>query len=249
MSEGSAPRPRVLVIPGLDGHTALWRSVASTTLPGLRPVWFDHSADRAEGGLDGLADRALAALDADSDSDAPAYVLGESFGGPIALTLARRYPSRVQGLMLVSTFGLYPARLPGRVGLAAWRFLGDRAVQHVLRLTHPLTALGALGSKSPPEITRAYLRRPLVDIRAYRAKCELSIGFDARSWLGEIRHRALVVVGRSDPVVPASSGRLLARALPSASLQTIVGSHLAWCVRPAEVGRLIANWLALSEHR
>ena len=44
---------------------------------------------RAERGLEGLAERALHALDGDVDDDAPVYVCGESFGGPIALTLAR----------------------------------------------------------------------------------------------------------------------------------------------------------------
>ena len=53
-------QPRVLIIPGLDGNTGLWRGVATTVLPGLRPLWFDHSMDRATDGLEGLARRALA---------------------------------------------------------------------------------------------------------------------------------------------------------------------------------------------
>ncbi|HEX8967342.1 MAG TPA: alpha/beta fold hydrolase [Chloroflexota bacterium] len=240
-------RPRVLVIPGLDGHPGLWRRVGSTALQGLRPVWFDHSGDRASGGFEGLAERALAAMDADLEGPAPAYILGESFGGPIALTLARRNPERVRGLILVSTFARYESRLTALAGLAAWRLLGDGVSEHVLRLSHPLTALGALGFGSPPEITQAYLRRPLVDIRAYRAKVTLSLQFDARAWLGEIQRRTFVLVGRSDPVVSASSGRLLVRHLPSASLYAMAGGHLAWAVRPAEVGGMLREWLAVSE--
>lgn len=94
--------PRVLIIPGLDGSTGLWRSVATTVLPGLRPLWFDHSQDRAADGFDGLAQRALEVLDADNDCGAPAYICGESFGGPVALTLARQNPHRVRGLILLS---------------------------------------------------------------------------------------------------------------------------------------------------
>src|SRR5688572_1296048 len=75
--------PRVLVIPGLDGHVNLWQEVASSVLAGRRPVWFDHSKDQALGGLEGLAERALQVLDADPDEGEPAYVLGESFGGGI----------------------------------------------------------------------------------------------------------------------------------------------------------------------
>jgi pimeloyl-ACP methyl ester carboxylesterase len=207
-------------------------------------VWFDHSIDRADGGLEGLAERALHALDADAESDTPAYVCGESFGGPVALTLARRHPSRVRGLILVSTFGWYPARVAGQLGLAAWRVLGDGISRHVLRLCHPFTLPGALGIPFPRNVARAYLGRPLGDIRAYRAKCELALHFDARDWLHEIRQRTLVLVGTWDPVVPGASGRALARHLPTASLHSVSGGHLAWCIRAGEVGALVEGWVA-----
>ena len=239
----------VLVIPGLDGQTGLWRSVASTVLPGLRPVWFDHANDRAEGGFEGLADRALARLDAAAESSEPAYVLGESFGGPVALTLARRYPDRVRGLILVSTFGWYHTRFLARSALMAWQLLGDRASQQLLRWSHPLTALGALGINAPREVVRAYLRRPLGDIRAYRAKCELILQFDARAWLAEILHRSFVLIGSSDRVVPPSSGRLLAEQLPAGYLYTIAGGHMPWCVYPERVGAMLGEWLQFNERR
>jgi pimeloyl-ACP methyl ester carboxylesterase len=243
----AAPPPRVLVIPGLDGNTALWRRAAPTVFPDLRPVWFDHARDRAEGGFEGLAERALRVLDLDAETDNPAYICGESFGGPVALTLARRYPHRVRGLLLVSTFGQYPSQLVGRVALAAWHVLGDRLSEHVLRASHPLTLPGALGLRCPPDLATAYLRRPLVDIRAYREKCELAVNFDARHWLGAIRSRAFVLVGTWDPVVSVSSAKALVRHLPNASLHSVRGGHLAWSVRSAEVGALVRPWLDANE--
>ena len=240
---------QVLVIPGLDGQTGLWRSVASKVLPGLHPVWFDHADDRAEGGFEGLAERALARLDAASGSTEPVYVLGESFGGPVALTLARRYPDRVRGLILVSTFGWYRTRVLARWALNACQLLGDGASHQLLCWSHPLSALGALGVNAPREVVRAYLLRPLGDVRAYRAKCELILGFDARTWLGEIFHRSFVLVGTSDPVVPPSSGRLLAQELPDASLYTVAGGHMPWCVYPERVGAMLGEWLQFNERR
>jgi pimeloyl-ACP methyl ester carboxylesterase len=234
---------RVLIIPGLDGNTGLWRGVATSALPGLRPVWFDHSVDRAADGLAGLARRALALLDADRDADKPAYICGESFGGPIALTLARQYPDRVRGLVLISTFGRYPGRVNIRMGLAAGRVLGNRLSRRMLELSHPLTVPGALGLDAPLDVIRAYLRRPLADVRAYRIKCELTLHFDARSWLHEIRARTVVLAGASDPVVPLAAGQRLARGLPGARFHAVTGGHLAWFVRPAEVGRLVGAWL------
>src|SRR5947209_4503250 len=98
-------KPRLLVIPGLDGDPRLLRSAAADLFSAFRPLWFDHSLDDLSGGLDGVADRALALLDADDEADQPAYVCGESFGSTVALSLAHRYPERVRGLILLSAFG------------------------------------------------------------------------------------------------------------------------------------------------
>lgn len=240
---GQSSVPRVLIIPGLDGNTGLWRGVATTVLPGLRPLWFDHSMDRAPDGLAGLARRALAVLDADTDRDAPAYICGESFGGPVALTLTRQYPERVRGLVLISTFGRYPGGINARMGLAAARVLGNRLSRRVLELSHPLTVRGTIGLDAPVNVKRAYLRRPLADVGAYRAKCELTLHFDARPWLHEIRTRSVVLAGASDPVVPFAESQRLARSLPGSRFHTMTGGHLAWFVRPAEWGAFVADWL------
>jgi 3-oxoadipate enol-lactonase len=237
---------RVLIIPGLDGSTGLWQSVASTVLPGLRPLMFDHSMDRATDGFDGLARNALTVLDSDRDREAPAYICGESFGGPVALTLARQNPHRVRGLILLSTFGRYPARVNVHMGLAVVRVLGNRLSRRVLELSHPLTVPGALGLDAPPHVTRAYVTRPLGDVGAYRAKCELTLSFDARPWLHEIRTRTVVLAGASDSMVPLAAGRRLARGLPGARFHAIAGGHLVWFVRPAEVGALVGDWLRLT---
>jgi pimeloyl-ACP methyl ester carboxylesterase len=242
----SAPRPRVLLLPGLGGSSALVSPVAARLFPGMRLVPFEHGHDVATGGVEGLAERALALLDADEDADAPAYVCGESFGGTVALTLARRYPERVRGLILLSAFGWYPgaASRGSRVGFAAWRRLGDPAVYRLMRASRPLGIPGQLGLACSREILWAYLRHPDGHPTAYRVKCELSVQFDARPWLPNIAHPAFVLVGTWDPVVPISAGHELACLIPNARLHQVPGGHLVHITRAAEAGRLIARWTA-----
>src|SRR6185312_12761366 len=113
---------RVLVIPGLDGDPGLVGAVAPWLFPGMRVLPFDHRLDPMAGGVEGLAERALAVLDADSQAETPAFVCGESFGGTAALTLARRHPARIRGLILLSAFGWYPTVFTRtrHLGLALW---------------------------------------------------------------------------------------------------------------------------------
>jgi pimeloyl-ACP methyl ester carboxylesterase len=239
-------RPRVLVIPGLNGAPELLTRAAPRLFPGMQVLPFDHSLDLAEGGVDGLADRALAVLDADSGGAEPAYVCGESFGGTVALTLARRNPERVRGLLLLCAFGYYPrghARR-GRLGLAAWRLLGDRVAAGVFRVSRPFRIPGTLGLRFTREQFWAYLRYSDGYPPAYRRKCEASLHFDARPWLASLTCPTFILTGTWDPVVPSSAGAELAHLIPRARLHRLPGGHVVYLVRAAEVGRLVAGWIA-----
>jgi 3-oxoadipate enol-lactonase len=243
-------RPRLLVIPGLDGDPGLLVSAAPTLFQAFRPVWFDHRLDDVAGGVDGLAERALAILDADDEANSPAYVCGESFGSTVALTLAHRYPQRVRGLILLSAFGWYP-RLPAwsaRLGLLVWRLLGDRLSARILELWRPIGAPGALGLGCPKDIRQAYLTQQVVHLPGYRGKCQIAIGFDARPWLDSIGCPTFVLVGTWDPVVPTRAGVHLAARIPNARLVRLPGSHLVHVRRAEQVGRLLEKWRAETEH-
>jgi pimeloyl-ACP methyl ester carboxylesterase len=242
----SPPDPRVLVISGLDGDPRLLLAAAPRLFPGLRPLAFNHLHDPAADGIEGLADRALRVLDADPAGAAPAYVAGESFGGTIALTLAHRHPERVRGLILLSTFGWYPAlsAYPSRLGLVAWRLLGDPVAARIIALWRPVGVAGALGRRPPRPLARAYRARPRVHLPGYRAKSASALTFDARPWLGTITCPTFILIGTRDPVVPTRAGRDLARRLPSARLHRLPGGHLVHIVHAAQAGALVARWLA-----
>ena len=237
---------RVLVIPGLDGDASMINAVAPILFGGMRVVAFEHRFGAIDDGVEGLAERALAVLDADASAAAPALVCGESFGGTVALTLARHYPARVCGLILLSAFGWYPrifACVP-RLTLGGWGILRDGWARQLLHVWRPLTLPAALGWGGSPEVMRAYLHRPAVDVAAYRAKLEMALRFDARPWLHAIRCPTLIVTGTWDPFVPVRAGQELAQRLPHARLHRLPGGHLTHIAHPAAAGELIKNWAA-----
>src|SRR6266851_3882262 len=124
--------PRVLIIPGLNGHPGMLLGAAPLLFPGWRAAGFDHRLDLAVGGVEGLAQRALLGL---PDDDHTYFVCGESFGGTVALTMAHLAPARIQGLVLLSTFGWHPSTLARRGvrALAVWSFLGGHVGNSVYR--------------------------------------------------------------------------------------------------------------------
>ncbi len=241
MSTAEDPRQVALLIPGVDGHPGLLAGAAATLLPGHARLYYDHQYDRAEDGLEAMADRAAALIPPGKQ----ALVFGESFGGVVALLLARRHPRRVRALVLFSTFASYPEPSAGlaRLGLRLWDLLGDRGAAPVLWLGRVLGIFSQLGFPPTRAAARAYLRHPFPDLPAYRAKCRLLLDFDARPWLGEIACPTLVLTGRFDPVVPVAAGRVLAAGLARARLRRVAGGHIPHVARPAEVGAIFAEWL------
>jgi pimeloyl-ACP methyl ester carboxylesterase len=208
-------------------------------------VPFDHCLDHAPDGVAGLADRALATLDAVTGHDGPALVCGESFGGPVALTLARRHPDRVRGLILLSTFARYPRfhLHGGRAALALSRRLGDGRTLQAIHVARRLRIRRALARRIDDVILRAYLTRPDSCALAYRLKCEAVVRFDARPWLATLAAPALVIAGRADRVVPTGAGRELARLLPQARFHVLPAGHAIPLAHAQDAGRLIAEWV------
>lgn len=239
-----AAAPRVLIVPGLNGHPGLLMRAAPQLFPHWRAVAFNHHVDLALGGVEGLAERALATLDADSEGAEPAFVCGESFGGTIALTLAHRHPERIRGLILLSTFGWHPSELArrGSAALAVWSFLGHRVHASVYRAGRLASMPTQLGLRFPRDLFVDYISRPRAHVAAYRAKAEISLTFDARPWLGEIDVPTFVLTGTWDPIVPASAGQELARVIPGAELHRLAGGHLVHLVQARRVGRLVDEW-------
>jgi pimeloyl-ACP methyl ester carboxylesterase len=230
--------PRVLIIPGLNGHPGMLMQAAPRLFRTWQAVGFNHHRDQARDGVEGLAERALASV------DGPIYVCGESFGGTVALMMAHLAPQRVQGLILFSAFGWHPSNLARRGvrGLAVWSFLGGRVSLPLYRAGRLASLPTQLGLRFSSDLFRDYIARPRADVAAYRTKAELSLTFDARPWLPTVQAPAFVLVGSWDPVVPVSAGRELARRMPRATLHALPGGHLVHLVHADRVGELILGW-------
>jgi pimeloyl-ACP methyl ester carboxylesterase len=236
--------PRVLIIPGLNGHPGMLMSAAPLLFPQWRVMAFNHHVDEAVGGVEGLAARAFTLLDDQDEGSAPVFVCGESFGGTVALTMAHLQPRRVAGLILFSTFGWHPSMLArrGAGALAVWSFLGQRIGDGPYRAGRLASLPSQLGLRFPSALFWSYISRPRAHLIAYRTKAELSLTFDARSWLGTLDCPTFVLTGTWDPVVPAAAGRELAYRIPNASLHIVQGGHLVHLVQARLVGDLISDW-------
>src|SRR6266404_2017560 len=111
--EGSGPL--IVYVAGLDGTGQLFFKQSSLLELAHRVVTF-RSRDTGPFTYDDLTDD-LAAILRDL-GESKAIILGESFGGTVALNFALRYPQMVERLVVVNSFPRFRGRLRIRVAVA-----------------------------------------------------------------------------------------------------------------------------------
>ena len=248
--------------PGLD-HTTL--------LP-LQPladqftlIFYDHRCNgRSEGA--GVTSMTWENLTADADALRQALgferwaVLGQSFGGNVALEYALRYPSSLSHLVLMDT------------GADQW-WVNQNAPEILAKRGYSAAAVQAArrfysGRLEPGEVTRTVMRfakaysyrfnplavlyeilfgprqkmRPEALVFGYS---RLLDGWNVMDRLGEIRLPTLVLAGRHDFLFPPEHQAILADRIPDARLVLIErAGHNPQMERPAEAIEEIRRFLA-----
>jgi pimeloyl-ACP methyl ester carboxylesterase len=222
----------VLILPGMDGTGALHDGVCEE----LRKLGvearslsypFDTFLSYAE-----LADFATPLL----PQDRPFILLGESFSGPVAITIAVARPKHLVGLVLSTTFACSPvsliaplapltrfgpARLPSR--LVSWFLLGRWATASLIR------AVQASLSMVSPDVVRS------------RAAAALRV--DVSDLLPRISIPVLQIRARNDRLLSVSAQNRLANGLGNSQTVDIMGPHLILQAQPQVSARVIAQFV------
>lgn len=178
-----------------------------------------------------------------------AALVGNSYGGGVALRFAQDWPERTDRLVLINSI-CYPdvlpryvpwCRLPGADRAAELVPLG-RLVRRALRGCG--RTIGALSEEefgAYVEEVRLPGRRAAVVNGVRSVLREDAREFQAR--LGSVRAPALLIWGAADRTVPVELGRRLARELPRARLVELDAGHGPHQECPGAVAREILGFL------
>jgi 3-oxoadipate enol-lactonase len=198
----------------------------------------------ASGDFAAVADRmAEAVKDASGGEDT--IVLGNGYGGFVALQMAIRHPDVVAKLILADCGAAFsePGREAFRNMAAASRAKGLAAIMDMAmrRLFAPEF------QAQHPDLMRdrreAFLR---TDPEVFRAACGALAELDLRPDLGEVRVPVLVLVGEHDEATPPPMSHELAAGLPNAYLEIIPGcAHVPQLQSPGKFLEAIGDFLAV----
>jgi 3-oxoadipate enol-lactonase len=197
------------------------------------------------GGLVAVADR-MAQMVRDAAAGEDAIVLGNGYGGFVALQMAIRHPGMATKLILADCGAAFSegGREAFRNMAAASSAKGLAAITDVAmrRLFAPEF------QAQHPDLMRdrreAFLR---TDPDVFRAACEALAKLDLRGEVAKVKVPVLVLVGEHDEATPPPMSHELAGLLPQAQLKIIPGcAHVPQLQAPQTVLEVIGDFLATS---
>jgi proline iminopeptidase len=248
-------RPTLLVLhggPGFD-HTGL-ASIFEPLADDVQLVFLDHRGQGRSGGddpADWNLDRWVPDIAAFCDALelGQPVILGQSFGGVVALAVAARYPDLPSKLIVSSSLAKFRPdrafpmfeRLGGsevrEVAERHFRELTDETAEEFLRVCLPV-----------------YNPKPMDPDVVARTRIKLEVGnhffrnegleVDLFPELPKIRCPTLVIGGELDPITPVADSRDIAAAIPQAEVRIFDGAgHGVFRDQPEEAVAVIREFV------
>lgn len=224
---GNASDPTLLLIHGYTASTYVWNTTApilaserfhvvAVDLLGFgyseKPAWFDYSIASQARIVERLMDRL---------GIGRATLIGSSYGGAVASTIALDYPERVEKLVLVDAVINDEVKSHPVLRLAAIRGIGEVITPFLVesKLFLRFRMRGTLARSNRHLITKeriSSIRRPLKAADAHRSVLSTSRNWSANRIESDaylINHPTLIIWGEEDTVIPIRNGYKLHKSI------------------------------------
>jgi 3-oxoadipate enol-lactonase len=221
----SGQGPALFLLHSLLSDRASFEAIVPRLSPSFRvivPELPGFGRSRAvSGGLAEVADRIAEAV-SDATGGAEAIVLGNGYGGFVALQMALRHPSIASRLILADCGAAFSdtGREAFRSMAAASKAKGLSVITDVAMRRLFAPEFQAQHSDLMRDRREAFLR---TDPEVFRAACDALAELDLRPQLGQVKVPVLVLVGEHDEATPPAMSHGLAAGLPNARLKILPG--------------------------
>src|SRR6202012_1947049 len=197
------------------------------------------------GGLPDVADRMAEAVREAADGE-DVIVLGNGYGGFVALQMAIRHPGIASKLVLADAGAAFsePGREAFRNMAAASKAKGLAAITDVAMRRLFAPEFQAAHPELMQDRRAAFLH---TDPEVFQAACAALAALDLRPELAKVKVPVLVLVGEHDEATPPPMSHELAALLPNARLQVIPGcAHVPQLQSPEIFLEMIGCFLQTS---
>ncbi len=222
----------LIVLPGLDGTALMLAEFKSASLANFSSVILvSYPTDRVldYSALELIARAAL-------PKDRPFVLLGESFSGPIALSIAANPPPGLTALVLCATFASCPVALlkpfARLTRFAPVRALSVAALSWFLLGRWATSKLIADLQKALDSVAPAVLRARMAQV----------FSVDVWGCLKQISVPVLYLRAAQDRLISTRAGNKILSAIPQALKVDIAGPHLLLQAAPVACAKAVADF-------
>jgi len=231
--------PGLVLVPGMDGTGALFYRQIPTLARSYRVATYALRDTAVT--MDDLVDDLARVVDATSSAGDPAIVVGESFGGALAMSFALARPDRVAALVVINSFpkfGPTPLLKLGILGLSVMPW-------GAMRLVRRLTAFRLHSRHTHGDDIRQFLRRTGRATReGYIGRLKLLTRYDLRERLKDLQPPTLFLAASHDHLVPAiAQATLMTARVPGAAMHVLEGhGHICLIAPDLDLEHLLQRW-------
>jgi pimeloyl-ACP methyl ester carboxylesterase len=222
----------IVLLPGMDGSGSFFTPFIEALGPSIATQVISYPYDQA------LNYTQLTQFVADSlPKNAPFVLLGESFSGPIAVSIAAAKPAGLQAVILVCTFVCSPIPVPKAfrniASLVPIRLIPNKTVSRYLLGDYATEAMAA----------RLNIAVSKVDVTVWRERLLSILNVDVREKLSEIDVPILYIRATQDKIVPKSASALISLQKQSVIVANIEGTHFVLQTNPTASAAYILKFL------
>jgi pimeloyl-ACP methyl ester carboxylesterase len=231
--------PAVVLVPGMDGTGLLfYRQVPKLS---RRYRVATYALRNTATAMPVLVDDLAAIIEQVAPQERRAIVIGESFGGALAMTLAAERPDHVTALIILNSFPYFEPQF--RLRLAA---LGLHALPWgMMNAVRRLTAWRLHSPHTHSNEIRQFMKLTATASRdGYLNRLRILRAWDARDRLPAIAAKTLFLAADQDHLVPAvAQARLMASRVPDASVRVLEGhGHICLIAPDVDLARILDEW-------
>jgi pimeloyl-ACP methyl ester carboxylesterase len=246
MADGYDPRLHVdgsgdpvVLVPGLDGTGRLFYRQRPFLTRSRRVATYALRDSTSE--MSTLVDDLAGVIETVSPTDKRAIVIGESFGGTLAMSLALARPDRVSALVVLNSFAHFTPQF--RLHFAHW---GLRALPWgMMRLVQRATAFRLHSAHTHADEIREFMRVARSATReGYLNRLRVLMRYDIRDRLHELHMPTLFLAAELDHLVPSvAQAQFMAARVPGAKVRVLTGhGHICLIAPGIDLGSILDEW-------
>jgi pimeloyl-ACP methyl ester carboxylesterase len=240
----------LVLVPGINGSGALFYRQVPLLERSYRVATYSLRDDAEE--IDVLVDDLAQVVERTASANRQAVIVGESFGGAVALTFALKYPERASALVILNSFPHFKSQLRLNLALAGLAAVPWNVIPMLRRAT-----AWRLHSRhtDQDDIDRFFRLTADATRQGYMNRLKLLRRYDVRHKLHELKVPALFLAAEDDHLVAAKAeAEYMSSRVPASALQILRGhGHICLIAPDLDLASIIGAWndsrLAKAEQR